>query len=41
MLLRQAVPQFHLWFGKRPEIIGELRSLLEQNLAVPQPRSQE
>jgi shikimate dehydrogenase len=41
MLLRQAVPQFHLWFGKRPEITGELRSLLEQNLAVPQPRSQE
>jgi shikimate dehydrogenase len=41
MLLRQAVPQFQLWFGKRPEITLELRSLLEQNLSVPQPRNQE
>jgi shikimate dehydrogenase len=41
MLLRQAVPQFQLWFGKKPEITNELRRLLEQNLAVPQPRSQE
>ncbi len=41
MLLRQAVPQFQLWFGKRPEITSELRSLLEQNLAIPQPPSQE
>ena len=41
MLLRQAVPQFHLWFGKKPEITEELRNLLEQNLSVPQPRSQE
>jgi shikimate dehydrogenase len=41
MLLRQAVPQFHLWFGKKPEITRELRNLLEQNLSVPQPRSQE
>src|SRR5262249_30100390 len=41
MLLRQAVPQFHLWFGKKPEITEELRSLLERNLSVPQPRSQE
>ena len=41
MLLRQAVPQFQLWFGKKPEITEELRSLLEQNLSVPPPRSQE
>ena len=41
MLLRQAVPQFHRWFGKKPEITKELRNLLEQNLSVPQPRSQE
>ena len=41
MLLRQAVPQFQLWFGKKPEITRELRSLLEQNLSVPQPQSQE
>jgi shikimate dehydrogenase len=41
MLLRQAVPQFHLWFGKKPEITKVLRNLLEQNLSIPQPRSQE
>jgi shikimate dehydrogenase len=41
MLLRQAAPQFQLWFGTRPEISKELRSLLEQELAQPQPRSQE
>ena len=41
MLLRQAVPKFHRWFGKKPEITKELRNLLEQNLSVPQPRSQE
>jgi shikimate dehydrogenase len=41
MLLRQAVPQFQLWFGTRPEITKELRSLLEQDLAQAQPRSQE
>lgn len=41
MLLRQAVPQFQLWFGKKPEITQELRSLLEQNLSVAQPSSQE
>ena len=41
MLLRQAVPQFHWWFGKKPEITKELRNLLEQNLSIPQPRSQE
>jgi shikimate dehydrogenase len=41
MLLRQAAPQFQLWFGTKPEITKELRSLLEQELAQPQPRSQE
>jgi shikimate dehydrogenase len=41
MLLRQAVPQFQLWFGEKPEITKELRSLLEQDLAEPQPPSQE
>jgi shikimate 5-dehydrogenase len=41
MLLRQAVPQFQLWFGTRPEITKELRSLLEQDLMVPQLKSQE
>jgi shikimate dehydrogenase len=40
MLLCQAVPQFHLWFGKKPEITAELRSLLEQDLAAPQPPSE-
>jgi shikimate 5-dehydrogenase len=33
-LLRQAVPQFQLWFGKKPEITEELRSLLEWDLAA-------
>jgi shikimate dehydrogenase len=41
MLLRQAVPQFQLWFGERPEITAELRGLLEENLSHPSPRSQE
>jgi shikimate dehydrogenase len=41
MLLRQAVPQFRLWFGKTPEITNELRALLERDLMVPQPRAQE
>jgi shikimate dehydrogenase len=41
MLLRQAVPQFQLWFGKKPEITNELRGLLEENLSHPPPRSQE
>jgi shikimate dehydrogenase len=40
-LLRQAVPQFQLWFGKTPEITNELRALLERDLMVPQPRAQE
>ncbi len=41
MLLRQAAPQFELWFGKRPEITNELRNLLERDIAVPQPPGQE
>jgi shikimate dehydrogenase len=40
MLLCQAAPQFHLWFGKKPEITAELRALLEQDLAAPQPASE-
>ena len=36
MLLRQAVPQFELWFGKKPEITSELRGLLEQDLVSAQ-----
>jgi shikimate dehydrogenase len=41
MLLRQAVPQFQLWFGHRPEITSELRALVEENLSLPLPHSQE
>jgi shikimate dehydrogenase len=41
MLLCQAVPQFHLWFGKKPEITNELRGRLEENLSHPAPSSQE
>jgi shikimate dehydrogenase len=41
MLLRQAAPQFQLWFGKKPEITNELRSLLEQDLAAAQAPAQE
>jgi shikimate dehydrogenase len=41
MLLRQAVPQFHLWFGKKPEITNELRSLLERDIAVAPAPAQE
>ncbi len=41
MLLRQAVPQFQLWFGKKPQITNELRGLLEENLSHPAPRSPE
>jgi hypothetical protein len=26
-----------LWFGTKPEITKELRSLLEQDLSVPEP----
>jgi shikimate dehydrogenase len=33
MLLHQAVRGFELWFGKRPEVTGELRALVEADLA--------
>ena len=41
MLLHQAVRGFLLWFGKKPEITNELRSLLERDLAGSQPRAEE
>jgi shikimate dehydrogenase len=41
MLLHQAVRGFLLWFGKKPEITNELRSLLERDLSASPPRSQE
>jgi shikimate dehydrogenase len=33
MLLHQAVRGFELWFGQRPEVTGELRALVEADLA--------
>ena len=41
MLLHQAVRGFTLWFGKKPEITKELRSLVERDLSVLQPPAQE
>ena len=41
MLLHQAVRGLLLWFGKKPEITNELRSLLERDLSASPPRSQE
>jgi shikimate dehydrogenase len=41
MLLHQAVRGFLLWFGKKPEITNELKSLLERDLSASPPRSQE
>ena len=32
MLLHQAVRGFHLWFGIRPEVTGDLRTLVENDL---------
>jgi len=32
MLLHQAVRGFELWFGQRPEVTSELRSLVEADL---------
>lgn len=32
MLLHQAVPGFQLWFGIKPQVTGELRALVEQDL---------
>jgi shikimate dehydrogenase len=37
MLLHQAVGGFALWFGKRPGVTGELRALIESDLAAEQP----
>ena len=28
MLLHQAVPGFERWFGRRPEVTGELRAMI-------------
>jgi shikimate dehydrogenase len=35
MLLHQAVRGFELWFGRRPEVTAELRSLVEADLRHP------
>src|SRR6266853_272229 len=35
MLLHQAVRGFELWFGQRPEVTSELRSLVETDLTKP------
>ena len=35
MLLHQAVRGFTLWFGKTPEVTGELRALIEADLGRP------
>jgi len=32
MLLHQAVPGFHKWFGVRPEVTDELRALLRKDI---------
>ena len=32
MLLHQAVRGFELWFGQRPEVTDELRTLVAQDL---------
>ncbi len=33
MLLHQAAPGFERWFGRRPEVTGELRAMIESDLA--------
>ena len=35
MLLHQAVPGFHKWFGVRPEVTDELRALLRKDVGGP------
>jgi shikimate dehydrogenase len=35
MLMHQAVGGFALWFGKKPEVTAELRTLLEADLTLP------
>jgi shikimate dehydrogenase len=34
MLLHQAVPGFHKWFGVRPEVTLDLRAIIENDLGV-------
>ncbi|EAU39941.1 shikimate 5-dehydrogenase [Fulvimarina pelagi HTCC2506] len=34
MLLHQAVPGFERWFGKRPEVTGELRKMVLKDLGI-------
>lgn len=34
MLLHQAVPAFEKWFGQRPEVTGQLRTLIETDLGL-------
>jgi shikimate dehydrogenase len=41
MLIYQAMRGFQLWFGKRPEITSELRTLLERDLSAARPASEE
>jgi shikimate dehydrogenase len=40
MLLHQAVRGFSLWFGKTPEVTGELRALIAADLDAAQSRGQ-
>jgi shikimate dehydrogenase len=35
MLMHQAVRGFALWFGKKPEVTSELRTLLEADIGLP------
>lgn len=35
MLMHQAVRGFSLWFGKKPEVTAELRTLLEADIGLP------
>lgn len=37
MLLHQAVPGFERWFGKRPEVTGELRDMIIADMAAKAP----
>jgi shikimate dehydrogenase len=37
MLLHQGVEGFHRWFGKRPEVTGELRQLLTDDIRAKTP----
>jgi shikimate dehydrogenase len=41
MLMHQAVRGFMLWFGKKPEVTAELRTLLEADLSLPPASPQE